>query len=156
MMKNFWKYNYLIIFTFFLSNLSSLNFIGQSNVEYNEYYNIYRLVAFQNTNDQIYSISNAVSVEKPYAIYSPNAFSPDGDGINDFFNISVQGINDFQLEIFNRWGQMVFKSYSSDVQWDGTFKNKDLPSGTYIYKIKTTTYGDKQKIIKSGTISLIR
>ena len=156
MMKNFWKYNYLIILTFFISNLSSLNFIGQINLEYNEYYNKYRLVAFQNTNDQIYSISNAVSVEKPYVIYSPNAFSPDGDGINDFFNVSVQGINDFQLEIFNRWGQMVFKSYSSDEQWDGTFKNKDLPSGTYIYKVKTTTYGENQKIIKSGTISLIR
>ena len=51
---------------------------------------------------------------------------------------------------------MVFKSYSSDEQWYVTFKNKDLPSGTYIYKVKTTTYGDNQKIIKSGTISLIR
>ena len=46
-------------------------------------------------------------MEKPYVIYSPNSFSPDGDGINDFFKVRGQGIIDFQIEIFNRWGQMV-------------------------------------------------
>ena len=41
------------------------------------------------------------------------------------------------MEIFNRWGQMVFKSFNINQKWDGTFRNKDLPTGTYIYKIKT-------------------
>ena len=62
----------------------------------------------------------------------------------------------FQIEIFNRWGQMVFKSHSIDDKWDGTFKNKALPTGTYIYKVKTTSYGDEQLLVKSGTISLVR
>ena len=51
---------------------------------------------------------------------------------------------------------MVFKSRSIDDRWDGTFKNKALPTGTYIYKVKTTSYGDEQLLVKSGTISLVR
>ena len=153
---HFSTYNYLTILTFILIILNSLNFTGQTNIDYNENYNKYRIVAYQNSDEQIFSISNVVSVEKPYALYSPNAFSPDGDGLNDFFSVSGQGINDIQVEIFNRWGQMVFKSYSPEDKWDGTFRGKDLPTGTYIYKIKTTSYENNQKLMKSGTISLVR
>ena len=99
---------------------------------------------------------NAVVVEKPYALYSPNAFSPDGDGINDFFKISGQGMIDFQIEIFNRWGQMVYKSLDLSNGWDGTFKGKNLPTGTYVYKIKTSKYGLEQKLVKSGSVALVR
>ena len=153
---HFSTYNYLTILTSILIILNSLNFTGQTNIDYNENYNKYRIVAYQNSDEQIFSISNMVSVEKPYAVYSPNAFSPDGDGLNDFFSVSGQGINDIQVEIFNRWGQMVFKSYSTEDKWDGTFRGKDLPTGTYVYKIKTTSYENNQKLIKSGTISLVR
>ena len=97
-----------------------------------------------------------VVVEKPYALYSPNAFSPDGDGINDFFKISGQGMIDFKIEIFNRWGQMVYKSLDLSNGWDGTFKGKNLPTGTYVYKIKTSKYGVEQKLVKSGSVALVR
>ena len=138
-MMHFSTYNYLTILTFILIILNSLNFTGQTNIDYNENYNKYRIVAYQNSDEQIFSISNVVSVEKPYALYSPNAFSPDGDGLNDFFSVSGQGINDIQVEIFNRWGQMVFKSYSTEDKWDGTIRGKDLPTVTYVYKIKTNS-----------------
>ena len=156
MITYFWTYNNLIILISLLSILNNQTIIGQTSVDYNENYNKYRIVAYQNPDEQIFSISNVVSVEKPYVLYSPNSFSPDGDGINDFFGIRGQGITDFQIEIFNRWGQMVFKSHSIDDKWDGTFKNKALPTGTYIYKVKTTSYGDEQLLVKSGTISLVR
>ena len=52
----------------------------------------------------------------------------DGDGLNDFFKVSGQGIIDFEMEIFNRWGQMVFKSSNINEKWDGTFRGKDLPT----------------------------
>ena len=118
---------------------NTLFLTSQSNNEilYNEFYNVYRVVAVRNLNDQTISTSNTVSVEKPYALYAPNAFSPDSDGINDFFKISGQGILDFQIEIYNRWGQMVYKSDDLSKGWNGTFKGENLPTGSYIYKIKT-------------------
>ena len=127
-----------------------------NNIQYDDNLNIYKIVAVKNQNEQITSTSNIVIVEKPYAIYAPNAFSPDGDGLNDVFKVSGQGIIDFEMEIFNRWGQMVFKSSNINQNWDGTFKGKDLPTGTYVYKIKIITYGENQKSVKSGTISLVR
>ena len=137
---------------------NTLFLTSQSNNEilYNEYYNVYRVVAVRNLNDQIISTSNAVSVEKPYALYAPNAFSPDSDGINDFFKISGQGILDFQIEIYNRWGQMVYKSDDLSKGWNGTFKGRNLPTGSYVYKIKTIQNGNGEELVKTGTVALVR
>jgi gliding motility-associated-like protein len=123
---------------------------------YNENLNTYRIVAVKNLNEQIVSVSNTVSVEKPYTLYVPNAFSPDNDGINDYFRILGQGLTDIEVEVYNRWGQMVFKSYDMDDQWDGRFKGKMMPVGSYVYKIKTKDYGSDQNFLKSGTVALIR
>ena len=146
-----------LLFTIFILG-NTLFLTSQSNNEilYNEYYNIYRVVAVRNLNDQIISTSNAISVEKPYALYAPNAFSPDSDGINDFFKISGQGILDFQIEIYNRWGQMVYKSDDLSKGWNGTFKGKNLPTGSYVYKIKTIKNGNGEELVKTGTVALVR
>jgi gliding motility-associated-like protein len=137
---------------------NTLFLTSQSNNEilYNDFYNVYRVIAIRNLNDQISSISNAVSVEKPYALYAPNAFSPDSDGINDFFKISGQGILDFQIEIYNRWGQMVYKSDDLSKGWNGTFKGENLPTGSYVYKIKTIKNGNGEELVKTGTVALVR
>ena len=137
---------------------NTLFLTSQSNNEilYNEFYNVYRVVAVRNLNDQTISTSNTVSVEKPYALYAPNAFSPDSDGINDFFKISGQGILDFQIEIYNRWGQMVYKSDDLSKGWNGTFKGENLPTGSYVYKIKTIKNGNGEDLVKTGTVALVR
>ena len=146
----------LILLILIFSNVSINYAQASSDLNYDENLNIYRVVALRNQNNLIESVSNAVVVEKPYALYSPNAFSPDGDGINDFFKISGQGIIDYQIEIFNRWGQMVYKSLDLGKGWDGTFKGKNLPTGTYVYKIKTSKYGVEQNLVKSGSFALVR
>jgi gliding motility-associated-like protein len=150
------NFNSLILVIFILSYVSFYNAQANSDLNYDENLNIYRVVALKNQNNPIESVSNAVTVEKPYALYSPNAFSPDGDGINDLFKISGQGMIDFQIEIYNRWGQMVYKSNDLSNGWDGTFKGKNLPTGTFVYKIKTSKYGVEQKLVKSGTVALVR
>ena len=146
-----------LLFTIFILG-NTLFLTSQSNNEiiYNEYYNVYRVVAVRNLNDQIISTSNAISVEKPYALYAPSAFSPDSDGINDFFKISGQGILDFQIEIYNRWGQMFYKSDDLSKGWNGTFKGKNLPTGSYVYKIKTIKNGNGEELVKTGTVALVR
>lgn len=145
-----------ILLILILSNISISYAQASSDLNYDENLNIYRVVALRNQNNPIESVSNAVVVEKPYALYSPNAFSPDGDGINDFFKISGQGMIDYRIEIFNRWGQMVYKSIDLSNGWDGTFKGKNLPTGTYVYKIKTSKYGVEQELVKSGSVALVR
>ena len=154
--SSIFNYNRLTLLIFILSYVCFCNAQASGDLNYDENLNIYRVVALKNQNSPIESVSNAVSVEKPYALYSPNAFSPDGDGINDLFKISGQGMNDFQIEIFNRWGQMVYKSIDLSNGWDGTFKGKNLPTGTYVYKIKTSKNGVEQKLVKSGTVALVR
>ena len=146
----------LILLILILSIVNIIYAQVRSELNYDENLNIYRVVALRNQNNPIESVSNAVVVEKPYALYSPNAFSPDGDGINDLFKISGQGIKDFQIEIYNRWGQMVYKSFDLSNGWDGTFKGKKLPTGTFVYKIKTSKYWVEQKLVKSGTVALVR
>ncbi|MGB0423796.1 MAG: gliding motility-associated C-terminal domain-containing protein [Flavobacteriales bacterium] len=67
----------------------------------------------------------------------PNAITPNDDGINDLWTIS--GINDFesaQVNVYDRWGQLVFKSIGYTQPWDGTNRGKFLPTGTYYYVIE--------------------
>ena len=153
---NFINFYNLILLILILSNVYIINAQSSGDLNYDENLNIYRVVALRNQNNPIESVSNAVIVEKPYALYSPNAFSPDGDGINDLFKVSGQGMSDFQIEIYNRWGQMVYKSIDLSNGWDGTFKGKNLPTGTYVYKIKTSKFGIEQVLVKSGSVALVR
>ena len=114
----------------------------------------YRIIAI--SNDSLESRSNTISVEKPYALHAPTAFSPDGDGINDYFNVVGQGLTNYTIEIYNRWGQMVFKSNDMSVKWDGNFRNKKAPAGTYVYKVNSVDFGSEIRLIKSGSVSLVR
>jgi len=69
-------------------------------------------------------------------LYIPKAFTPNGDGKNDFFVIS--GYNRcllYHVDIFNRWGQKVFETSDISVPWDGTFNGKLVEEGTYVYII---------------------
>lgn len=70
----------------------------------------------------------------------PNVFSPNGDGINDKWEIAgLRGSPNCTVEIFNRWGQQVYNSHGYSEPWDGTWKGKPLPVATYYYVIKTVT-----------------
>ena len=67
-----------------------------------------------------------------------DAFSPNGDGINDYWDIdNAQYYPDIIVEVFSRWGEKVFSSegYSDDKRWDGTYKGKEAPIGTYYYVV---------------------
>jgi len=81
----------------------------------------------------------------------PNVFSPNGDGINDTWEIAgLRGATNCSVQIFNRWGQQVYNSHEYNVPWDGTWKGKPLPVGTFYYIIKTVTRN------YNGWVALIR
>ena len=70
----------------------------------------------------------------------PNVFSPNGDGVNDTWEIAgLRGATNCSVEIFNRWGQQVYNSHEYNVPWDGSWKGKQVPVGTFYYIIKTAT-----------------
>lgn len=66
----------------------------------------------------------------------PNVFTPNGDNMNEFFNIAIKGnVTVREFKVFNRWGQVVYNNENPLNGWDGTFKNELAPSDVYIYTI---------------------
>ena len=89
-------------------------------------------------------------------IYIPNAFTPNDDGVNDFFEPKVLYIKEYHLLIFNRWGEEIFESFDSKYLWDGKTKNNEgIMDGIYVYKF---SYKDSQNKLKQiiGKITLLK
>jgi gliding motility-associated-like protein len=95
-----------------------------------------------------------VSVTKDWAIYIPNAFSPTGDGKNDIFLPVGYGIIDYELNIFNRWGELIFKSDEDHNGWNGSYKGVKCEMGIYTYKIFINTQSSKYEE-RIGHVTLI-
>ncbi len=66
-------------------------------------------------------------------IYIPNAFSPNGDGVNDIFRVLGSNIKEFNFKIYNRWGALLFESGQIDIGWDGKYNDKDVTAGVYVW-----------------------
>lgn len=77
-----------------------------------------------------------VFVYDVFEVIIPNVFTPNGDGINDRFEPKAIGVYDYQLKVFNRYGEMVFQSTSLGLQWDGRVSGKKAQSGVYFYQIE--------------------
>lgn len=83
------------------------------------------------------TISHILIVSPEFTYYVPNAFTPDGDGRNDVFFGKGENIDEFEMLIFNRWGELVFSTQSKDAAWDGTYRGSEEPKqDVYVYKIK--------------------
>jgi gliding motility-associated-like protein len=97
-----------------------------------------------------------VRVYKGPELYTPNAFTPNGDGNNDRFFPFPVGIRQLTyFRVFNRWGQVMFSTTTLHDGWDGRFKGIEQDNGTYVWMAEGITT-DGQKIAKKGTVVLIR
>ncbi len=98
-----------------------------------------------------------VLVKKDCILAVPNAFTPNGDGTNDYFLPRKPAECDqFRMQIWNRWGQLVFDTRHRDGKgWDGTFQGKPAPAGVYIYKIEVSFRNGLQEKL-AGNVTLIR
>jgi len=86
----------------------------------------------------------------------PNAFSPNGDGINDNFGLITEAAQEInQFAIYNRWGERVFISFAPFETWNGTYKGRPAEAGTYYYYLKYTC-SNGEVFIKKGDITLVR
>jgi len=104
--------------------------------------------------------NGVITVNELFNLFVPSAFTPNGDGINDVFQLQGTGIdvNNFQFDIFNRWGERVFSSTDPSQAWTGGASGGDyyIPNGVYNYYIATNSLKTGERYEYKGTISVIR
>jgi gliding motility-associated-like protein len=117
-------------------------------------------ICLQASNDEgcIDEYCNGITIRDDYTIYVPNAFTPDNDAYNQTFKPILNGIDEqnYELLIFNRWGELIFESHNKEVGWDGTYQNKMVQDGVYIWQIEFKLKYTDERITKRGHVSILR
>lgn len=119
---------------------------------------VVQLIAYSSfgCSDTVYAI---IQVQEDLIFYVPNTFTPDGDAYNEtFLPIFTSGFDpfDFNLLIFNRWGEILFESNNHEVGWDGKYGGKIVKDGTYIWKIEFKTKYTDERQVHHGHVNLLR
>jgi gliding motility-associated-like protein len=113
-----------------------------------------------NSNGCTDTIVGTITVIENYTLFVPNSFSPDGNEFNNVFKVSGYGIDlfSFRLEIYNRWGEIIFVSNDPEIGWDGSYgdSRKMAPIGAYTYKLNYKLKNQEQPNVISGHVNLIR
>jgi gliding motility-associated-like protein len=90
-------------------------------------------------------------------VFLPNAFTPNGDGINDVFRpLNAVKADGLEFLVYNRWGQLLFKTDNWKQGWNGKLKGQLQPSGVYVWMIRYINRDTQQKMEQKGTVTLIR
>lgn len=89
-------------------------------------------------------------------LYIPTAFTPNGDGVNDYFYITESGVGKFSALLFDRWGEILFKTEDKNFFWEGLYKDKPLPSGNYYYVVDYNYECGTKQQARKGSVTLIR
>lgn len=98
-----------------------------------------------------------VEIDASFFVHVPNVFTPNGDGKNDIFRITAEGVESYNLSVFNRWGILLFERNSGPIEWDGKIaKSGKLASdGTYFFLLDVVKYsGDTES--RKGSVFLTR
>ena len=109
---------------------------------------------------------SAVIAEEPCNIVFPNAFSPKEDGPTDgkykpddpsnhIFHPLFEGIEEYKLEIYNRWGELIFRTTDINIGWDGYYKGELVKMDVYVWKVNAKCFNGK-KIEETGDVTIIR
>lgn len=112
------------------------------------------------TNDAgcIDSVTQIIEIKPEFSIYVPNAFTPDGEEFNQNWKIFVNGHDqyDFDLYLYNRWGEVIWESHDASVGWDGTYQGQLVQSGMYTWQITVKLpYVDERREFV-GHVSVLR
>ena len=100
------------------------------------------------------SIANLVLTILDMTVFIPNTFTPNDDNINEKFRASYANVQDYEMWIYSRWGQLLFYSNKAEYGWDGTYKNRMCQHGVYGWKVKYSC--NEEPFIKKGYLTLIR
>jgi gliding motility-associated-like protein len=147
-----WKWTYVVG----NSNLKTPDRIKFPATNIETFYTV-KLVASNNTFQCSDSISKILKVFDNCFIAVPSAFTPNGDGRNDYLrpNNAIKASN-LEFKIYNRWGQLVFQSKSWEDQWDGKLNGITQAAGVYVWFLRYTHADTGKMVFQKGTTTLIR
>ena len=114
----------------------------------------YRIVAVSQSGDSAVSFSNDVTLFGNFSLDVPTAFTPNNDGLNDSFGAVAQGVEEYKLVVYNRYGEIVFNSNAISEKWDGTYKGSKVPAGGYMYEVIAKSH-ENEELHKSGKVLVI-
>jgi len=100
----------------------------------------------------------SINVEEELIYYVPNTFTPDGDDYNEFFKpVFTAGFDpfDFNLFIYNRWGEIIWESHNAEVGWDGTYGGNLVQAGTYTWTIEFKKSKNDERVYINGHVNVI-
>jgi gliding motility-associated-like protein len=95
----------------------------------------------------------------PLIYWVPNSFTPDGNEFNQVWGptitngISIEG---FVFEVYNRWGELIWQSFDPEIKWDGTYNNRPITDGTYLWKMTFKSLKNGEKQVVSGYVTIIK
>lgn len=102
------------------------------------------------------TFSLEVCVEQHPVLFIPNSFTPNGDNVNDYFSIQTFGLTYFEMYIYNRWGEELWRTTDPEQAWDGTHRGEYVPMGGYAYVIYYMGAKSRAKEVKKGMIVVVR
>ncbi|MCX6231600.1 MAG: gliding motility-associated C-terminal domain-containing protein [Bacteroidetes bacterium] len=112
-------------------------------------------VVVSNNNNCFDSTCVNIKVKGASTLYVPNAFTPNGDGLNDLFLVPYTHVEKFHMTIFNKWGNLLFETYDITVGWDGRYMGELVPDDVYVYSIEAIGE-DKVNYRKLGRITVLK
>jgi len=110
------------------------------------------LLRVTDTNNCSNTYSNIIKPD--FYLYIPNTFTPNLDNINDYWEIKGLGIKEISIEVFNRWGESIFKTNDKTFKWDGYYLGYKVPYGTYTFKVSLFT-DTNEYYETTGTLNII-
>lgn len=104
------------------------------------------------------TITKIVEVLPEVIIYVPNTFTPDGDEFNQEWGVHVEGLDiyDFHVNVFNRWGELIWESHDPYATWDGTYNGKLVPNGVYTWTIRAGDMLNDTRYDWNGHVNVLR
>jgi gliding motility-associated-like protein len=133
-----------------LTNLNDTHFNDKNFIQPKKFEKCF-VVKARSVNQAYESQSNSYCLPYQATLFAPSAFTPNGDGLNDEFNIFNYGFDKFTLTIFNSWGQKLFEQNNSEGTWK---PEKDVPQGVYVYYVKAYRKGVEYTF--TNTVTLLK
>jgi gliding motility-associated-like protein len=102
-------------------------------------------------------IIHSVQVDDIFSVFVPTSFTPNGDGLNDVFLAKGSGISNFEMKIYDRWGELVYVSENIEFGWDGKINRSSdvMENGVYMYHVYVTDYNEKVWVY-NGELNLMK
>lgn len=117
----------------------------------------YSVIAYEGAGSQdAISRSNDIYLVQPPLVFVPNAVTNNDDNLNDIFGWSDVFVREFEMRVYNRWGEKVFETTDKNAEWDGVFKGNAVKNSNVYIWVVTYKGWDNQRYTEKGTVTFVR